>query len=218
MTTRNRILTIIGVGTILISAELLVIHSSKRVATGIANGIVAAAPVAEDLFKGTLGRALLEHRPVQGVRADQQAVSPQLGDKGSPAFQSLLDEYQRDPQKFHKYAQVFDTWSNAHKVADASMNGESNAISESSLSTTEVIPGEKLDAWKHAYCVIRGTDRIVIISGGPDAAGPIDCRQIRMSRAQIRSTGLSSTEQRTDGSFIFTFPRDIGPKEPSKQP
>ena len=218
MTTRSRILTIIGVGTVLISAELLIIHSIKRGAAGLANAIVSAAPAAEDLFKGTLGRALLEHRPIQGVRANQQAVGPQLGDKGSPVFQSLLDEYHRDPQKFHKYAQVFDTWLNAHKVADASMTGASNAISESSLSTTGVIPEEKLDAWKHAFCVICGADRIVIISGGPDAAEPIDCPRINMSSAQVHATGLSSTEQRTDGSLVFTFPRDIGRKEPYKQP
>lgn len=71
MTTRNRILTIIGVGTVLISAELLVIRSSKRAAAGLANAIMVAAPASEDLFKGTLGRALLDHRPIEGVRADQ---------------------------------------------------------------------------------------------------------------------------------------------------
>lgn len=208
MTTRNRILTIIGVGTVLISAELLVIRSSKRAAAGLANAIMVAAPTSEDLFKGTLGRALLDHRPIEGVRADQQVVSPHLPDEGSPAFQSLLSEYQKDPQKFHRYAQIFDTWVSAHKVAAASAKGEPSAISESSLSAVGVIPDDELDAWKHSLCVIRGVDRIVIISGGPDATEPMDCRQTRMSKAQISATALSAIEQRIDGSLAFTFSRE----------
>lgn len=208
MTTKNRILTIIGVGAVLISAELLVIRSSKRAAAGLANAIVAAAPVAEDLFKGTLGSALLEHRPIEGVRAEKQAVSRHLPNEGSPGFQSLLDEYQKDPQKFHKYAQVFDTWANANKVAAAALKSKSSAIAESSLSAIGVIADEKLDVWKHPFCVIRGADRIVIISGGANAAGPMDCREIKMSKKQLSATVLSSTEQRADGSLIFTFPRE----------
>jgi hypothetical protein len=208
MTKRNRIFIIIGVGTVVIAAELLIIQSAKRFATNIASGIVNAAPAAEVLFKGTLGKALLENRRVQGIPADQQAVRPRVPDEHGTTGQSLLDEYQKDPQKFHRYAQVFDTWVNAHKVAAASTKGEPSAISESSLSAVGVIPAEKLDAWKHPLCVVRGVDRIVIISGGPDAAGAIDCRLSRMSKAQISATALSSTQQRTDGSLVFTFPRE----------
>jgi len=208
MTTRNRVLTILGVGAVLISAELLIIQSAKRFASGITSGVVKAAPAAEGLFKGTLGKALLENQRVQGIPANQQAVHPRLPNERYGNGQSLLDEYQKDPQRFHRYAQIFDTWVNAHKVAAASAKGEPSAISESSLSAVGVIPGEKLDAWKHPLCVIRGVDRIVIISGGPNATAPIDCRQIRMSKAQISATALSSTEQQRDGSLAFTFPRE----------
>ena len=208
MTKRNRILTIIGVGTVLISAELLIIQLAKRFANDVASGIVNAAPAAEDLFKGTLGKALLENRRVQGIPGDQQAVRPRVPDEHHETGRSLLDEYRKNPQKFHRYAQVFDTWVNAHQVAAASTKGEPNAISESSLSAVGIIPDEKLDAWKHPLCVIRGVDRIVIVSGGPEAAGPMDCRLIRMSKAQIRATALSSTKQRTDGSLVFTFSRE----------
>jgi hypothetical protein len=208
MTTRNRVLTLLGVGTVLILAELLIIQSAKRFASGIASGIVNAAPAAEDLFKGTLGKALLENQRVQGIPANQEAVRPRLPNERYGTGQSLFDEYQKDPQKFHRYAQIFDTWVSAHKVAAASAKGDPSAVPESSLSAVGVIPNEKLDAWKHPLCVIRGVDRIVIISGGPNAAEPIDCRQLRMSKAQISATAISSSEQRIDGSLAFTFPRE----------
>lgn len=206
MTKRNRILTIIGVGTVLISAEMLISRSAKRAASDFASAIAKAAPVAEDLFKGTLGQALLENRRVQGIPADQQAVRSRVPDERHDT--GLIDEYQKNPEKFHRYAQVFDTWVNAQKVAMASTKGEPSAFSESSLSAVGIIPDEKLDAWKHPLCVIRGVDRIVIVSGGPEAAGSMDCRLIRMSKAQISATALSSTKQRPDGSLVFTFSRE----------
>jgi len=208
MTTKKRILILLGVGAVLVSAELLVIQSAKRFATGLASGIAHAAPAAEDLIKGTMGEALLESRRVQANAADRQAVHPGVPDDHFGTGQSLLDEYRKDPQKFHRFAQVFDTWVNAQKVATASTKGVPNTISESSLSAVGVIPNEKLDAWKHPFCLVRGADRIVMISGGPNLAGPINCREIRMSKAQISATELSSAEQRPDGSLVFTFPRE----------
>ena len=91
MTKRNRIFTIIGVGTVLISAELLIIQLAKRFANDVASGIVNAAPAAEDLFKGTLGKALLENRRVQGIPADQKAVRPRVSGEHHETAQSLLD-------------------------------------------------------------------------------------------------------------------------------
>jgi hypothetical protein len=162
------------------------------------------------MFKGALGRILLEHGTIEGVRLEPETANPQLYQNGSGqgvsrAFPLLIDEYQKDPQKFHRYAQVFDTWLNAMKIADAAVRVETGTQAVSSSSVQGVIPQEKLDAWGHAYCVIRNANRIVIISGGPDVSEPISCHQIKMSPADILVTTPSSVEQRPDGSLVLTF-------------
>jgi hypothetical protein len=154
MTQKKRIVSIVGVGALLISAVELGIDRLNHDMRQLVGDVSAAAPKAGDMFKGALGRRLLEHRTTHGVRADPETVNAQLqngsGQETSKALESLIVEYQRDPQKFHRYAQVFDTWLNAMKIANASVGIETSTQAESSSSVSGVILQEKLDAWGHA--------------------------------------------------------------------
>lgn len=211
MIRKKRIAIIIGVGAVLIAAVALGLRAVNRGMDRMVTDVVATAPAAADMFKGALGRALLEGGAGQGPSLDPGTINAQLqnapGLDSSRTHHSFIDEYQKDPQKFHRYAQVLDTWLNAVKVADASSSPGTGTSAVSSSSLRGGIPQEKLDAWGHAFCVIRAADRIVLISGGPDVSETINCQRIRMSPADVRAITAPSIKQRPDGSLVLAFSR-----------
>ena len=70
MTQKKRIVIIVGVGALLITAVEMGIHRLNRDMDQLVTDVVAAAPKAGDMFKGALGRRLLEHGTIQGFRLD----------------------------------------------------------------------------------------------------------------------------------------------------
>jgi hypothetical protein len=211
MIRKKRIVIIIGVGAVLIAAVALGLRAVNRGMDRMVTDVVAAAPTAADMFKGALGRRLLEGGEGQGPSLDPGTINAQLQNVPGPDFsrthQSFIDEYQKDPQKFHRYAQVLDTWLTAVNIADASSSPGTGTRAVSSSSLRGIIPQEKLDAWGHAFCVIRAADRTVLISGGPDVSETISCQRIRMSPADVHAITPPSIKQRPDGSLVLAFSR-----------
>jgi hypothetical protein len=211
MMRKKRIVIIIGVGAVLIAAVALGLRAVNRGMDRMVTDVVAAAPTAADMFKGALGRRLLEGGEGQGPSLDPGTINAQLQNVPGPDFyrthQSFIDEYQKDPQKFHRYAQVLDTWLIAVNIADASSSPGTGTRAVSSSSLRGIIPQEKLDAWGHAFCVIRAADRTVLISGGPDVSETISCQRIRMSPADVHAITPPSIKQRPDGSLVLAFSR-----------
>ncbi len=210
MTQKKRIVLILGAGALLIAALSLGLRQINREMDQTVTDVVAAAPKAVDMFKGSLGQRLLERGTNQGAHLDPKVINAQLQSGSGQDVRSLIDEYRKDPQKFHRYAQVLDTWLNAAKIADVAPSRETGTHAVSSSSVPGLILQEKLDAWGHAFCVIRAADRIVLISGGPNVSEPIGCPQIGMSLADLRAITPPSIEQRADGSLVLTFARPEG--------
>jgi len=124
-------------------------------------------------FKGAMGEAIFN-----GQQLNAQAVSPEQlkGKNGLDALltstppsnksQGLIEAYQNDPQKFKRYAEMFDTATNAKQVLDAVIRQGAPHLPR----TSEPLAMEarlKVDAWGSPFCIIPAGERLAVVSGGP---------------------------------------------------
>lgn len=71
----------------------------------------------------------------------------------SAKSEGLIAAYQKDPQKFRRYAEIFDSAMNAKQVGDVVLEqdiSDLSAISES----VPMEPKLKVDAWGSPFCII----------------------------------------------------------------
>jgi hypothetical protein len=126
---------------------------------------------AEIALKGELGEAIFSgQRPevipdanVEGKPGlDALLALAPTGNKG----QGLIEAYQKDPQKFKRYADMLDTAINAMQVGEVVLRqGRAHPPR-----TSEPLPMEvklKVDAWGSPFCIIPVGERVAVISGGP---------------------------------------------------
>jgi hypothetical protein len=152
---------------------------------------------AQIAFKGAMGEAIFSGRQ---LKADEVPAEQLKGKSGLDALfasapagnkgQGLIDAYQKDPQKFKRYADMLDTAMNAKQVSDVVLRRKG----EHPPRTSEPLAMEanlKVDAWGSPFCIIPIGDKVAVVSGGPSRlscdALPLTPEQIAKSNRNLYS-------------------------------
>jgi hypothetical protein len=165
-------------------------------------------------FKGAMGEAIFSGQQLQA-----QAVAPEQlkGKNGLDALltstppgnktQGLIHAYQNDPQKFQRYAEMFDTATNARQVLDAVIR--QGAPHPPRTSEPLALQAKlKVDAWGSPFCIIPAGERLAVVSGGPSSlscdALPVNPEQMVDVIEKIRA--LNRHTQTQADTFTYFAP------------
>jgi hypothetical protein len=142
---------------------------------------------AQIAFKGAMGEAIFggqlkaEVVPAEQLKdkggLDALFASAPAGNKG----QGLIEAYQKDPQKFKRYADMLDTAMNAKQVGDVVLRQGGSHLPR----TSEPIQMEahlKVDAWGSSFCIIPIGEKVAVVSGGPSR---LSCDALPLTPEQI---------------------------------
>jgi hypothetical protein len=147
--------------------------------------IALKGAMAEAIFNGQHGRAeVVPATEVKGKTGlDALFASTPTNTKG----EGLIVEYQKNPQKFKRYAEMFDTAMNAKQVGDVVLKQDIPRLP----ATSESLPMEpklKVDAWGGPFCIIPSAERVAIVSGGPSH---LSCDNLPVTKEQIAKSNRS---------------------------
>lgn len=161
----------------------------------------------EIALKGSLGEAIFS-----GQRAQVAANSTIEGKRGLDALlahapsankgQGLMEAYQKDPQKFKRYAQMLDTATNAKQVGDAILR-ENVAHSARTSESLAIEANPKIDAWGQPFCIIPGGERVAVVSGGPSR---LSCDALPLAPEQIAKSNRTMYAGPSDVVVVIAVP------------
>jgi hypothetical protein len=144
---------------------------------------------AEIAFKGALGEVMFSGRQAEVIPNSQMDGKTGLAALLTPRPDAnrgdgLIKAYQKDPKKFRRYAEMFDTVLNAKQVGDALMQRRASDLPR----TTEPLqtPANiKADAWGNPFCIFSIGLRIAVVSGGPSH---LSCKALPLTTEQIAAS------------------------------
>jgi hypothetical protein len=141
--------------------------------------IALKGAMAEAIFEGGQQKAeIVPATELKGkVGLDALFASTPTSNKG----EGLIAAYQRDPQKFKRYADMFDTAMNGKKVSDVVLKQDISQLPATS-ECLQMEPKVKVDAWGSPLCIIPVGEKVAVISGGPSH---LSCDNLPMSKEQI---------------------------------
>lgn len=161
----------------------------------------------EIALKGSLGEAIFS-----GQRAQVAANSTIEGKRGLDALlahapsankgQGLMEAYQKDPQKFKRYAQMLDTATNAKQVGDAILR-ENVAHSARTSESLAIEANHKIDAWGQPFCIIPVGERVAVVSGGPSR---LSCDALPLAPEQIAKSNRTMYAGPSDVVVVIAVP------------
>ncbi len=139
---------------------------------------------------------------------------PPAGSKGV----GLIEAYQKDPQRFKRYAEMLDTATNAKQVGDLLLLQAAlhpPRTSESLLMDTKL----KVDALGNPFCIIPVGERMAVVSGGPSH---LSCDALPLSAQQIAASNRSLYAGPSDVVVVIVMHRHDGqpvsPQKPANGP
>ena len=143
--------------------------------------IALKGAMGEAIFTGQLKPEIVPAEQLKGKSGlEALFASAPSGNKG----QGLIEAYQKDPQKFKRYAEMLDTAMNAKHVGDVLLqDGQSHPPR-----TSEHLPMEaklKVDAWGSPFCIIVVGQKLAVVSGGPSR---LSCDALPLTREQIANS------------------------------
>jgi len=147
--------------------------------------IALKGAMAEAIFNGQHGQVeVVPPAELKGkVGLDALLASTPTSNKG----ECLIAAYQRDPQKFKRYAEMFDTAMNAKQVGDVVLKHDISHLPATSESL-QMEPKLKVDAWGKPFCIISVAERVAIVSGGPSH---FSCDNLPVTKEQIAQSNRS---------------------------
>ena len=161
----------------------------------------------EIALKGSLGEAIFS-----GQRAQVVADSTIEGKRGLDALlahapsdnkgRGLIEAYQKDPQKFKRYAQMLDTATNAKQVGDAILR-EHVAHSARTSESLAIEANHKIDAWGQPFCIIPVGERVAVVSGGPSR---LSCDALPLTPEQIAKSNRTMYAGPSDVVVVIAAP------------
>jgi hypothetical protein len=173
---------------------------------------------AQIAFKGALGEAIFSGQsskavpdvPVDGKNGlDALLAAPPAGNTGK----GLIEEYQKDPKKFKRYAEMLDTAMNAQQVGEVLLGQEASHPPQTSAS----LPMDtklKIDAWGNPFCIIPVGERIAVVSGGPSR---LSCDALPLNAHQIANSNKSLYAGPSDVVVVIVAHHPVGqPESPRK--
>jgi hypothetical protein len=121
---------------------------------------------AEIALKGAMGEAIFRGQQSEAVHdvhvegksgLDALLAPAPAGSKGG----GLIEAYQKDPQRFKRYAEMLDTATNARQVGDVVLR---HAASHPPRSSESLLMDAKLkvDAWGNPFCIIPAGERVAV--------------------------------------------------------
>ena len=136
------------------------------------------------------------------VAKDALLASDPAGNKG----QGLIEAYQKNPQKFKRYADLLDKAMNAKQVGYVVLRQAGShppRISE----PLQMDANLKVDAWGSPFCIIPVGESVAVVSGGPSRlscdALPLTSEQIAKSnRNMYAGPSDSGSEPRSEALFL----------------
>lgn len=150
---------------------------------------------AQVAFKGAMGEAIFSGQQLKAQVVPEEQVkgesgldalfaSAPTGNKG----QGLIDAYQKDPQKFRRYADMLDTAMSAKQVGDAVLRQDVSHRPRTSEPLT-MDAKQKVDAWGSPFCIIPVGKGVAVVSGGPSHLAcdslPLTAEQIAKSNRNL---------------------------------
>jgi hypothetical protein len=99
----------------------------------------------------------------------------------------LIEAYQKDPQRFKRYAEMLDTAMNAKQVGDLLLRQAASRLPPTSESLV-MDPKLKVDAWGNPFCIIPVGERVAVVSGGPSR---LSCDALPLNAQQIAGSNRS---------------------------
>lgn len=173
---------------------------------------------AQIALKGAMGEAIFSSQRSEAVPdvqvegksgLDALLAPPPAGSKGV----GLIEAYQKDPQRFKRYAEMFDTAANAKQVGDVLLRQAAlhpPRTSESLLMDTKL----KVDAWGNPFCIIPVGERVAVVSGGPSH---LSCDALPLSAQQIAASNRSLYAGPSDVVVVIVMHQHDGqPVSPQK--
>jgi hypothetical protein len=161
----------------------------------------------ETALKGSLGEAIFSGQPAK-VIADSTIESKSgldallTHDPSDIQGQGLIEAYQKDPQKFRRYAQMLDTAVNAKQVIDAIIRGNlvHSVLTSESLA---IDANHKVDAWGKPFCIIPIGKRFAVVSGGPSR---LSCDALPLTPEQIGNSNRTMFAGPSDVVVVIAVP------------
>lgn len=127
-------------------------------------------------LKGSLGEALFGNVQPQPIAAmEVTGLDALLASTTAQQGEGLISAYQKDPARFKRYAQLFDTALNAMRIGQFVQANRSSYTLP--LSTSALRMGDEgLDAWKRPYCITATKEGVAVVSRGEHIAS-FDCKR-----------------------------------------
>ena len=102
-----------------------------------------------------------------------------------------LVAYENNQEEFKADAKLFDTWTAAIQLgSDVLEHAPTGDWLKSSSQIEYAKPVYRVDAWGHSFCLLRRGNRVLMISGGPEAPGSPICKDIPMTAEEIEAFDL----------------------------
>jgi hypothetical protein len=146
---------------------------------------------AQIALKGSIGRAIFSPKQNEPLLQKSATNSENLESVMAPnpsASEGLIDDYERNPQEYERYAQMLDTALNAMHVGKVALNLASSRIPSSS-SQLPLDSKAKVDSWGSPFCLVPLVGRLAVVSGGPTKtpcnALPLSIEQLNRSERTV---------------------------------
>lgn len=169
---------------------------------------------AQIALKGAMGEAIFSG---QQLKAEAVPAAQLKGKSGLDALfassppanqgQGLIEAYQKDPEKFKRYAAMLDTAMNAKQVGDVVSSQDASHFPRTSEALT-MAANIKVDAWGNPFCIVSAGEKVGIVSGGPSR---ISCDALPLTAEQIAQSSRNIYAGPSDVIVVVT-PRVQRPK------
>jgi hypothetical protein len=164
---------------------------------------------AQIAFKGAMGEAIFSG---QQLKAEVVPAEQLKGKNGLDALfasasasnksQGLIEAYQKDPQKFKRYADMLDTAMNAKQVSDVVLRQRGPHPPRTS-EPLQMAANLKLDAWGSPFCIIPLGQRVAVVSGGPSR---LSCDALPLTPEQIAKSNRNLYAGPADVIVVIASP------------
>jgi len=126
-----------------------------------------------------------------------------------PPAGGYLIAYENDPEGFRADAKVFDTWFNATRLAAQVLDRDTDRNWVRSSSEIDYLkPEDRLDAWGHAFCLLRRENTLLVISAGSAAPSTPLCRDIHMEARELAQLPHGKLLESPSRTFVLVLDKN----------
>jgi len=105
---------------------------------------------------------------------------------------------------------IFDTWQVASQLGEQTLQSTTGDWVRSSTEADYTSPNQRVDAWGHAFCLLRRANIVVVVSAGPNATSSPVCKDIRVTAEELAQLPRARLLESPAGYLILAL--DQGPK------